>query len=441
MKRIILILTLVLPIALNGQDVKSILDRMHQVKKGETLEQIASTYNVSVEELLEANPDIKKRNKLKKGSFVCIPVKKTPIETPMVTTETEMEAEEDDTGKAEDKVMRMAVLLPLQEASDRGSKMVEFYQGMLMAADSLKKQGQSLEIHTWDCGHTASEMERLIESNSNTLGKVKVVFGPADAVQVAPLASFCKEKGIRLVLPFANTPMVSSNMAYHATASTETTCSEAASLMLKTGTDANYVLLRTNAEDKKGRTLTEEIIRRLIDGNMQYRILNIEGDDPAFMSALDTERDNRIIPDNVSIKTLNILFSKLDALSQEDTKYRISLIGYPEWQTYTNTQLYNFFKYDTYIYTTYYFNPLSDKSDFFQKSFLRNFGKPLMVSYPRYAAMGFDIAYHFLYEGGVKEEPFQHHFRFSPSKDKGDMVNTFVQLIHYTPGEKIEMIR
>ena len=70
MKRIILILTLVLPIALNGQDVKSILDRMHQVKKGETLEQIASTYNVSVEELLEANPDIKKRNKLKLLMFL-----------------------------------------------------------------------------------------------------------------------------------------------------------------------------------------------------------------------------------------------------------------------------------------------------------------------------------------------------------------------------------
>ena len=65
---------------LNGQTIEenviqydSILS--HEVKKKETLFSISKIYDISVEDLLKANPDIK-TDKLKRKSILNIPLKK-----------------------------------------------------------------------------------------------------------------------------------------------------------------------------------------------------------------------------------------------------------------------------------------------------------------------------------------------------------------------------
>ena len=81
------------------------------------------------------------------------------------------------------------------------------------------------------------------------------------------------------------------------------------------------------------------------------------------------------------------------------------------------------------------------------------FHTPMSATFPRYALMGFDVAYYFLrglslYGSGRLQEnlpkipslPYQHPLFFEQTQEGDGYVNSFVQLIHYTPNQTIELI-
>ena len=159
-------------------------------------------------------------------------------------------------------------------------------------------------------------------------------------------------------------------------------------------------------------------------------------------------KDNVIVPDNTSIKTLNILISNLDKFKQKHPDFNLSLLGYPEWLSYTNTLLNSFFTFDTYIYSQYYYNALAANTKSFEQSFTRNFEKPIAINFPRYAMMGFDLAYYVLNEYQTKDNitenqqaPYQNMYKFVQEAENGGYTNRFIELIHYTKTKQIELIR
>ena len=184
--RIILLLLLLCPqINVSGQNTLATLADMHSVAKGETWESVAAHYGVSVAELQAANPDVT-RKKLKKKTLLIIPKAHAPLAsegkesslpagqielTPLIRTSIPN--------------LKVGVLLPFGQP-----KMVEFYRGLLMAADSVRRQGVNLDIHAWDCGTTTAQLEPLLPG----LSGLDVIFGPPSPTQIQVLAETCKEQ-------------------------------------------------------------------------------------------------------------------------------------------------------------------------------------------------------------------------------------------------------
>ena len=411
------------------------LDRMHQVKKGETIQQIAAMYGVTVEELRAANPDMSLKNdKPKKDTFVCIPGKKQTVETPIVKDEPEAAT------KKKDKTVAIGVILPLEEKNERSSKMLEFYRGFLMAADSAKRCGAKLEIHTWNIGNGENEADELISRNRTTLSKMDVIISGTNEAQTNPIAELCKENSCRFILPFVNKTNLNSANIYHVTADNTIPAKKAIAKYVAMYPHKNYIILHSDETDAKGEAMTKSLVEVLGKKGTIARTLDIGGDDFDFEAALNTFRENCIVPDNASIKTLNILLSKLNSFTQTYPDYKICLLGYPEWQTYTSTLLKDFYKYDTYSYCTYYLDPFSEKTENFQKSFANSFGRPLVTNYPSYGAMGFDLGWYFMGDN-TNQEPLQHTFVFERADNSGDMNNVFTQFVHYMTNEKIELVK
>ena len=194
MKRLIITILICIPYILHAQDAMLVLNRLHQVSKGETLLEIAKQYNVTEQELLSSNPEVKKKGKLKKGTYLMIP-KATPQEQPeIVSVETKKEPTSSN--------IKIGLILPFEEKTERAKKMVEFYQGFLMAADSVRKEGGDMDIFAYNSGLNESEiMDVLMKPEMATLD---VLFGPVDEQQLPAAINFCKENNIRLVLPFTN---------------------------------------------------------------------------------------------------------------------------------------------------------------------------------------------------------------------------------------------
>lgn len=446
MKRILyLIILTLLPICTFAQTTMDVLQRMHQAKKGETIESVALHYGISPQALRNANPDIKK-NKLKKGQYLCIPA-------PMKTEATETATQNAKQVLTQYKNLRVGVVLPLTEKTDRGHKFVEFYQGLLMAAETIKKEGINIDIYAWNSGTSEAQIRELMGKMEGA--DLQVVFGPADALQIAPLRDFCAQHNIRIVLPFSNN-LANNTYAklYTATSSNAIVMNEAASLIASQYANRNYIIVNSGEEDAKGKAFVQHLTQQLGKKGVTPRQLNLHGDEFAYDMAFNQFRQNCVVIDNANVKTLNILLAKLNEFKLKHPDFQVCLQGYPEWQTYTGTLLNDFFTYDTYIYSTYYYNPLSEKTEDFQKRFFKNFGKEMLLSYPRYGMMGYDMGYYFMHGmamlgdtfenllPSIPQDAYQHMYRFTGSAEDGSgYTNSFIQLIHFTPKKTIELIR
>ena len=123
---------------------------MHKVKRRETIFSVSREYGISEQELIAANPELK--NGMKKGQFLCIPY---PSEKPTVTvpktdaniippSDSELFRENKEVPKSISTI-KAALLLPFDD-----KRMVEYYEGFLMAVDSLKRTGTSIDLYVYD---------------------------------------------------------------------------------------------------------------------------------------------------------------------------------------------------------------------------------------------------------------------------------------------------
>ena len=175
---------------------------MHKVKRKETIFSVSREYGISEEELIAANPELKKG--MKKGQLLCIPYpvatttqptqKEDPYAIPPSNSELFRESKETPKKMS---TIKAALILPFQE----DKRMVEYYEGFLMAVDSLKRTGTSLDLYVYDSGKEVSTLNAILSKNE--MKKMDVIFGPMHQKQIKPLSDFAKKNDIRLVIPFS----------------------------------------------------------------------------------------------------------------------------------------------------------------------------------------------------------------------------------------------
>ena len=440
MKRILILIYCLCPLLLCGQNILSTLDNMRSVVKGETWESIAASEGISIAELQAANPDVKS-SKLKKGTLLIIPKKPDPVAATVVE-EPEKPVAVIRTAISN---LKVGVLLPLAD-----KRMVEFYRGLLMAADSVRKSGVNLDIHAWDCGTTTAQIEALLPN----LKELDVLFGPASATQIPPVAEVCKEQGIRLVLPFySGQNLQDYPLVYNATAPSTYLYDSALKKLMSFYPDMSYVIVHSGNADNKGTNLSEAVSRALTQKTVTARTLELEGDDFAYESAFNQFRQNVIVLDNSNVATLNSLLAHLKAFKAKHSQYRISLLGFDGWQDDASVALEDLFAFDTFIVSPYYYNMWDDRTKEFESNYVSNFHTSVILNNPRFAALGFDLGCYFMsglanlgdtfeqMQSGIQQQPYQSWLRFERNTSGISFFNSFVQFIHYTTDNKVELIR
>ena len=95
---------------------------MHKVKKGETIFGIAKKYEISIEDLIKANPDMNSVGyELKKGDYIFIPY---PTGKPATTTSKDKSAQQNKTVAAKANTVKVGIMLPLHNVDGDGRRMV-----------------------------------------------------------------------------------------------------------------------------------------------------------------------------------------------------------------------------------------------------------------------------------------------------------------------------
>lgn len=427
---------------------------MHKVERKETIFSISREYGITEEELIAANPELKK-GKLKKGTFLFIPYGKNEKQAQLQETTTpvkELTNEEafsqNEELKKDIKTIKAAVLLPFMAGSstnqDEQLRMVEYYEGFLMAVDSLKKQGVSIDLYTYDTkGKTATTNNILAKKE---MKEMDIIFGPANTQDMDALATFADKNNIRLVVPFA--PKVDEVFKnphiYQVNTPQSYLYSEVYEHFTRKFGDCNVIFLNASNGDREKDDFIKGLKTELRNDGISYRDFTVTGNFYELTTVMDTLKNNVFIPTSGKSTALVKILPQLTQIRREMPHYNMNLFGYPEWQTYTNDYLASFYEIDTYFYSSFYTNNLFPAAVNFTHSYRRWYSKDMANIYPKYGMLGYDTGYFFLkglskYGNKMEENlssiqvtPIQTGFKFERVNNWGGFINRKVFFVHFS---------
>ncbi len=449
----------------NREKKQSNIIGIHKVQRKETIESICELHGITREELIEANPVLKEK-RLKRKMELSIPapmVKERPAVKDAVVQEHKEHIEKVvSKGINDDKVLNVAIVLSFlldSYAPKEQSRMVEYYQGFLMAVEQLKREGYSFTINTYDAGQKDNSLDSLLSSSA--FDNVEMIFGASYPKHNKELAKFAKEREIPLVIPFSSKKdeAINNPTVYVANGIQQFILPQISSRFVKTFPNANVLFIEDTIESNKKefiKSLTAELDKDSIPHTTLPMELISNGDTVlhTLSNAFIEEREFVVIPTSSSAATLNTLLPSLLHARSIDTLNvaKFKLFGYPEWQIHARDTRELMYEVDTYFYATFYSHYALPRVAEFQEDFIRWYNRSIQNIYPRYAMLGYDTGYFFLLAGTlfgnemhqkINQTPFnpvQSDFTFERISEKDGFINKKFFFIHFCPEYWIEKI-
>jgi LysM repeat protein len=422
---------------------------MHKVKRKETVFSISKDYGISTAELIAANPELKGEDKIKRGRYLCIPypastAQQEAQQPTYIPTDTELfNANKEQVKRIT--TVRAALILPfLQGNRGERSRMQEYYEGFLMAVDSLKRSGISIDLYTYDSGTEQSSLDKILSKPE--LKQMDVIFGPMYTSHIPQLAAYANEHHIRLVVPFTSrdNSVFQNPFVYQINTPQSYLYSEVYNHFCRQFAADRVVFVEASSDTDDKKEFIRGLKDELTGHGIPFSSITENASDHVLLSNVSEDRTTVFIPTSAGNTVLIKLLPRLSMIVRNNQQARISLFGYPEWQTYTQDHLNEFFELDTYFYSSFYTNNLLPASIAFIRNYRQWYGHDMEDRYPKYGMLGFDTGYYFMrglwrYGSGFDEEldnisvkPIQTGFKFERVTNFGGFINRKVYFVHFT---------
>ncbi len=416
----------------------------HQVESGESLSSIAEKYGISLRELRRANRDLRFPQV---GDFVKVPgafVQEKP-KLPAVTADTTLKRIVMPPARTERLLsytpvkelhgsLSIAVLMPYylhenmsrievdSSMSVRGRKnikvirrdddwiyprsvdFVEMYQGILLAADTLRSMGVNINLHVYDIKDDTVELEKLISTGK--LAGMDLIIGPVYSHNLSIVASYARDLGIPVVspVPLFDDSVLTGNPELFLSSSSLEVVQKSIAKKIGEYSDHNIIFIHS---DTLG---IDEDVKRFKNMIMSELTTKIQYEDIRFKEFVFY---NRSMFNNDSINRLSHALSdrskNLVIIASEDApvisetlidvhslskKYDVKVFGYPVMRDLGNLDPKYFFDLDLLIYSPYWLD--YSRSDIIQ--FNNRFRQKFLTEPTErsYAWQGYDIAYYFI---------------------------------------------
>jgi len=427
------------------------IKELHKVKRKETIFGIARDNGLTIDELINANPEMKAPGyELRKGDYIKIPFPPDHPELEGDNQQPKMPAKPAADRDMRNREIRVGVMLPLHNDNGDGKRMTEYYRGVLMACDSLRISGISTDIRAWNVAEQTDIQKVLKDPKA---AECDLIIGPLYTKQVKALGDFAERNDIRVLIPFSinSNEVFDNGNIFQVFQNGNQTNNSYVYRFYQRFKDCHVVIIDCNDSTSTKGSFTTVLRRKLEQENGTYSITNLKSSEAKFKQSFSTTKHNVVVLNTSRSQELNVAFAKLNGLLMTTPTLKISMFGYPEWLMYNRQHMDNFYKFDTYIPSTYYMSPLSHRGEHFKKKYRWNFHQDMQPYHQRYAVTGFDQAYfmikglhmygtHFTGASGmVGYTPLQTPLHFERIGN-GGMQNRAILFVHYTKDNKIETI-
>lgn len=417
--------------------------RTHKVAKKETMYGISKMYGITVEQLVQANPGMEEPGyKLKKGSVINIPSGEMSLVNP--TSSQNINAD------VRQRSIRVGVMLPLHKVNNDGKRMVEYYRGLLMACDTLKKEGISVDIYAWNLPEDGDVRPLLSDPAA---ARCDIIFGPLYSRFVTQLSEFTESNHSLLVIPFSiHAPELYINrnifQIYQSpNDQTESTARRCAQFFK----DYHPVVIDCGDSTSTKGSFTSTYRRQLEIADIPYSITSLNSSDANFAKAFVKDKPNLVILNTARSRELIAAFGRLGEIKNSNPAIQIAMFGYTEWMMYTQYQQDNFHKYNVYIPAPFFTNLQSPQVQRQQTLYRQNFREDMMSALPRFALTGYDHALFFLrglHKYGMSFDGAAGRFGYQPLQTplkfermgNGGLQNRAFMFVHYKNDHTIETV-
>jgi len=427
--------------AFEVQDSKYIF---HKVERGESMASIAEKYGLTVRALRRENRDTRFPQV---GDYIRIPVAKLPEIKPVeiIKTDTVPVTAADSvimlprpagyTKVADlEGTFDVAILLPfyLRENANRididssrfvkGKRIykpvkrpdewiysrslnfIELYQGILLAADTLRSLGMNINLYTFDIKSDTFELTRIIRRGE--LEGMDLIVGPVYSGNLAIVTKYAGKLGIPVVSPvrlMSDSALIDNPFLFVANASLEV-AQNAIAMKVSEYYDNNIVFIHndTAGVDTDVMKFREKIIAEL-SNRLPFEEIKFKEFVFYGRSAFDNDSINRL-EHTFSNRTGNVIIiaSEDDPVISEtlqevhslSKKYPVKVFCYPTLRGLDNLEPKFIFELDILVFSPYWI----DYSRRDVISFIADFRKKFLTepSATSYAWLGYDIVYYFL---------------------------------------------
>jgi LysM repeat protein/ABC-type branched-subunit amino acid transport system substrate-binding protein len=471
----------------------------HKVIQGETLSSIARMYGITLRSLRRGNRDVRFPQV---GDYVKIPGKK-PVQSgreapvvkdtvPVITEENpvlrERPAELTPVSKLRGS-LNVAVLLPFylnenvkKEEIDssqifkgkkiykvfkrpedfiypRSTGFIEMYEGILLAADTLRSLGLDIDIHTFDIVSDTIEVTRLIQSGK--LDRMDLIIGPVHSKNLSIVAAYAGTLGIPVVSPVQllnNSVLINNPSLFLANSSLEVAQSSIAGKLRDYYNDNVVVITDSTAYDRETGRLKSLIMNELaskmpaeevkLKELIFYSRASFGADSVNRLThSLSDKSENVVIIASENVPVMSESIADVHTFSR---KYDMKVFGYPEMRYLDNLDPKLCFDLGLMIYSPYWIDYSKPDVKQFIREFRNKFySQPSEVSY---AWQGYDIAYYFMSGLAIHGREFIRHpeihnpdllqteFDFRRKSNADGFENQKLFLVRYTNNYDLELV-
>jgi len=466
----------------------------HQVKPKEGLYSISRLYNIPIQSIEELNKDVIASG-LKFGTILKIPkkvetvsVKSTLKVTEQITSKNPKVTQGNNYStprvkcdtfnyKASKKIFNISLLLPLlrdvddldsaelaqyesgvginssSESIKISSKMnnfLDFYQGFLLAVDSVKRDGLSINLSVYNTSKDINESKKLL--NEKGIKESDLIIGPVYPELLQPFADFSRVNRINIVSPLSqNDALLKGNPYYfQVNPSIFVQFDEFAS---KINLCSNQNLIIVYEDDSSSLSVSEKYKGKIKSklnqcGNpdsvhfkeLKYKPGGVSADfqDKLNQSMTDQKENVFIIPSESEAFVSDFL-SHLIALTTY-YNYKVKVYGFPRWQRFKNVPIDYFYKLNVNLFTPYFVN--YNRKDV--KRFVDDYRHYYRSEASQYSFQGYDIGLYFLKAlknygidfkyclQNLNVDLLQSNYRFVQSNSVDGFDNQSIYLIRYT---------
>ena len=282
--------------------------------------------------------------------------------------------------------------MPVQ-ISARSEQFISFYEGVLLAVDSLKNQGYKVNLKVFDTERSAEKMYTMVDEIDRF--HPDLIIGPVYGSVYKALMDDLTNKNIPVIYPLSSRSeefgvypdfiQVNPSMKALTVAMSDWLREEAE--------EANLICLNVTGNevshsDLEDIRLFKEYMHRI--GSMNFYDWNTSAVPlDGLRLQLLPDRENIIILPTTKEAEVSKILPVLSALTEG---YRITVVGFPEWQTFTSVDHETYFKLNTKIFTYSYVDNTTEPA----KRFALKYRKYFYTEPNNLAYKAFDMSLYFI---------------------------------------------